>query len=278
MVERCRNMDAVENSMFLHRPIPIRWSILTLHPVDLTPGMLVLVDGAKGEQTHQAGALAVASLTCVIHSRVHTNMYILVGPGAFVQYPRSREKLEVVSDGHGGVKRIEDLIADDDKLQATWLALKDKTPHNVRPKPVGVLNRDRNVGAQKKSVEELKKAVTKEFMDHFVEGKMTTLCDKKAPTTTTKRKSNGDPTSPLVTIHLRRPRTLLANDEYDAIVDALQQKNLIATSATHTRPPHGWRTAQRCRQRLSRPCHRHRAAPCSHSTHAATQLHATNGG
>ena len=65
-------------------------------------------------------------------------------------------------------------------------------------------------------------------MDHFVEGKMTTLCDKKAPTTTTKRKSNGDPTSPLVTIHLRRPRTLLANDEYDAIVDALQQKNLIA--------------------------------------------------
>ena len=123
-----------------------------LHPVDLTPGMLVLVDGAKGEQTGQAGALAVASLTCVIHSRVHTNMYILVGPGAFVQYPRSREKLEVVSDGHGGVKRIDDLIADDDKLKATWLALKDKTPHNVRPKPVGVLNRDRNVGAQKKSV------------------------------------------------------------------------------------------------------------------------------
>ena len=39
---------------------------------------------------------------------------------------------EVVSDGHGGVKRIDDLIADDDKLKATWLALKDKTPHNVQ--------------------------------------------------------------------------------------------------------------------------------------------------
>ena len=34
MVERCRNMDAVlvENSMFLHRPIPISWSILRQSP------------------------------------------------------------------------------------------------------------------------------------------------------------------------------------------------------------------------------------------------------
>ena len=32
MVERCRNMDAVEYSMFLHRPIPISWSILRQSP------------------------------------------------------------------------------------------------------------------------------------------------------------------------------------------------------------------------------------------------------
>ena len=53
-------------------------------------------------------------------------MYVLIGPGAFVQHPRSRDKLESQSNGRGGYKTIDDHFGDGGKLKATWLALKDK--------------------------------------------------------------------------------------------------------------------------------------------------------